>query len=466
MISKSLAKEILNIALSTGGDFAEIYLEDSSSSNISLENSKVDTMSKVSSLGVGIRILNKFKSVYGHTNDVSKKSLLKLASDLAASYNEERIITVENFKTKHIKSNCTIEIPFETVKEEDIISLLRKGSNIMSEVDKCIVRTIAGFSYTLKRVEIFNSDSKHIIDNRSIGRLSLGCMASRDGKLESNFYGPGTRRGFEHFLNSIDVLAKAKQTAQICIKMLDAKEAPSGVMPVVIGNGWGGVLFHEACGHPLEASAVSKGLSCFKKENIGTKVASEVVSAYDDGTISNAWGSSNVDDEGNAPHKTCLIKNGVLQDFLVDKLTGRRLEHEANGSCRRQNYSFEPTTRMSNTYIGAGKSTKDEIIKNTKLGLYAVSFNGGSVDPTTGEFNFGCSEAYIIRNGEICEPVRGATLIGKGHEILHQIDMVADDLDFGQGMCGASSGSIPTNVGQPTLRIKNITVGGNGGKLK
>ena len=195
-------------------------------------------------------------------------------------------------------------------------------------------------------------------------------------------------------------------------------------------------------------------------------IASPLVTAIDDSTIPQEWGSIDIDDEGNFGTKRVLIKDGKLTDFMIDDFNGRRMGREGNGSCRRQNYKYCPTSRMSNTYIDNGKSTPEEIIKATKLGLYAVGFNGGSVDPTTGEFNFGCSEAYIIRDGKIAEPVKGATLIGKGEEILTKIDMVGNDLAFGQGMCGAASGSIRTNVGQPTLRISEMTVGGRGGELK
>lgn len=466
MISKKIAKEVLNVALATGADFAEIYLEDGISSNINIENEKVDSSTTSVSMGCGIRLLNKFQSVYGHTNNVSRSGLVKLAFELSQSFKGERVITVDQIKTKHVKNINKIEIPFESVGKEEIINVLKENCKIMKDFDSRIVRTLSGFMYSIKKVVIFNSDGKNFIDDRSIGRMYFQCVATENGKMEYSFNGPGTKAGWEFFTNAISTKDIAKKSAEICIKMLGAQEAPAGIMPVVLGNGWGGVLFHESCGHPLEASAVSKGLSCFSKDMVGKKIASSVVNAYDDGTIPNAWGSSNMDDEGNKLHKTCLIKNGVLQDFLVDRFNGRRMNHDENGASRRQNYTYEPTSRMSNTYIGKGKSTREEIIAATKLGLYAVSFNGGSVDPTTGEFNFGCSEAYIIRDGKIAEPVRGATLIGKGNEILKQIDMVADDLDLAQGMCGAASGSIPTNVGQPTLRIKSITVGGRGGELK
>ena len=283
--------------------------------------------------------------------------------------------------------------------------------------------------------------------------------------METGFEGPGCQEDISFFRSKVQPRKLARKAAETALLMLTAKECPSGKMPVVIGNGWGGVLFHEACGHPLEASAVSRGLSCFAGKE-GQLIASPIVSAVDDSTIPSAWGSIDIDDEGNLGTKRVLIKDGVLVDFMIDDFNGRRMGREGNGSCRRQNYKFCPTSRMSNTYIDNGKSNPEDIIKATKLGLYAVSFNGGSVDPTTGEFNFGCSEAYIIRDGKVAEPVKGATLIGKGEDILKKIDMVGNDLALAQGMCGAASGSIRTNVGQPTIRISEILVGGRGGELK
>ena len=246
--------------------------------------------------------------------------------------------------------------------------------------------------------------------------------------------------------------------------MLNAKECPSGKMPVIIGNGFGGVIFHEACGHSLEASAVSKNLSVFSNK-LGTKIASDIVSAVDDGTIEGGWGSENFDDEGNPTHRNLLIKDGILTSYLIDPFNGRRMNAKENGASRRQSYKYEPTSRMSNTFILAGKSTPEEIIKNTKFGLYAKKLGGGSVNPATGEFNFAANEAYIVENGKISYPVKGATLIGSGKEVLLKIDMIANDLLRAQGMCGAASGSIPTDVGQPTIRVSEMTVGGRGEKI-
>ena len=223
-------------------------------------------------------------------------------------------------------------------------------------------------------------------------------------------------------------------------------------------------IFHEACGHSLEASSVAKNLSVFSNK-LGTQIASSIVSAVDDGTIEGAWGSENVDDEGNPTHCNLLIKDGILTSYLVDQFNGRRMNTKENGASRRQSYKYEPTSRMSNTFILPGTSTEEEIIKATKFGLYAKELGGGSVNPATGEFNFAANEAYIIENGKISYPVKGATLIGSGKEVLLKIDMVANNLARAQGMCGAASGSIPTDVGQPTIRVSEMTVGGRGEKI-
>ena len=265
--------------------------------------------------------------------------------------------------------------------------------------------------------------------------MSIIVIASKDGEMQMMHSGPGAQKGFEYFKDEIDVVAIAKQTAKSAITMLLADECPAKVMPVIIDNGFGGVIFHEACGHPLEASAVSKNLSPFANK-IGQKVASEVVSAIDDGTIEGGWGSGNFDDEGNKTTRNVLIKDGILQNYLIDNFNGRAMNRDGNGACRRESYKYQPTSRMSNTFIDNGKSTFDEIISSTKYGLYAKSLGGGSVNPTTGDFNFAVNEGYIVENGKIAYPVKGATLIGNGADVLLKIDMVGNNLERAQGICG------------------------------
>lgn len=465
MISKKLAIEVINQALKTGGDFAEIYYEDAIDKTIQVENGKVEMIGERQISGVGLRIEKENQSVYGHTNDVSAKSLLKLASDLSQSFNGKQLITVNDFKKQRIKHVHKKIESYLDVKNDDIIALLKRTNKIMKDYDSRIVRSISRFIIKVEDIAILNSQEKQFNDHRELGRLNLESVAFDQGKVETGFDGPGTRKGFSYFLNELDTDALAKHNAQTTIKMLNAQECPSGKFPVIIGNGWGGVIFHEACGHQLEATSVAKKVSVYS-DLYNQKIGSDLVTAYDDGTIPNAWGSNNIDDEGYPTQKNKLIDKGVLTNYLIDPFNSRKMKGFVPTGCsRRESYKYAPTSRMSNTYIANGKSTKDEIIANTKLAVYAVSFGGGSVNPSTGEFNFGCSEAYLVKDGKICQPLRGATLIGKATEILHNIDMVANDLDVGQGMCGSLSGYVPTNVGQPTIRVSEITVGGRGGSI-
>ena len=466
MISKKLAIEVLNEALSTGADYAEIFYEDSNSFNLVIENGKVETSSSSSLCGVGLRLLKENQCIYGYTNDLSKKGLFALAGSLKQSLHGERLITVTKLEMIRAKNRNPIVRSYNDVSREEKIALIKEGTDYIASLkDPKIVRYIGMFNNQHRSVAVFNSKGKYFQRDTEFGRLAYNVVAADERGFETGFEGPGAQQDISYFHKVVNPVDTAKRAVRVALQNLGAKECPSGVMPVVIGNGWGGVLFHESCGHPLEASAVSKGLSVFAGKQ-GEMIASPLVSAVDDSTMPQAWGSIDIDDEGNLGTKRQLIKDGKLTDYMVDDLNGRRMNREGNGACRRQNYRYIPTSRMSNTYIENGKSTPEEIIKATKLGLYTVGFNGGSVDPSTGEFNFGCSEAYIIRDGKICEPVKGATLIGKGYEILKNIDMVGNDLALGQGMCGAASGSIRTNVGQPTLRISQVTVGGRGGELK
>ena len=469
MLPRQLAIKVLNAALSTGGDYAEIYVEQKHFNAIGLDNGKVESVGGALSFGAGIRILKGFASVYGYTSDLSPKSMLELATKLAASYKGERLIEVKSIKhikvkNKHKIANSVMDIPLE-----EKITYLKECYNITKAVDERLVRIIDSLSNYHTDVEIFNAEGPeaHMYENfQERARLTMSAYAMGENKnIQSAFTGPGRFGGWDFFTKELDYKTKAREIGEKAIMLLTAKECPSGKYPVVIGNGWGGVLFHEACGHPLEASATAKKLSVFS-DSIGKQIASPLVSAYDDGTIENEWGSNNIDSEGIETSKVELIKDGICTGFLVDKSNGRRLNMSPTGCSRRQSYRYPPTSRMSNTYIAAGKDDPEQIIKDTKLGIYVVDFGGGSVEPTTGEFNFSASEAYIIRDGKICEPVKGCTLIGTGQEVLMNIDRVGNDLKLGQGMCGASSGSIPVNVGQPTIRLKEITVGGRGGKLE
>lgn len=463
MISKKLASALLLQATAFGADFAEVYLEDTLSSNVSMENGKIEERVSTNGFGVGVRVLKGLQSAYGYTSDLSKKSLMKLAQDVGKAFSGPRVLTPPPLEKVKVKEIIYLSSqPMETISVKQKIDLLKMVNDTMASFDKRIVRTNVYLSDMVKQVTIFNTLGRHVEDTRRRARLYMIAVAAENGKIENFGEGPGASDGFDFFTSKIKLKEMATETAKSAISLLGAAECPSGKMPVVIGNGFGGVIFHEACGHPFEASAVSKKLSVFW-DKLGKQVANPIVNAVDDGTIPFGWGSTNVDDEGFPAQKVQLIKNGVLNSFMIDQFNGRRMKAEQNGHSRRQNYKFEPTSRMTNTYIENGPHTVEQIIAATQYGLYAKKMGGGSVNPATGEFNFTVSEGYMIRNGKIAEAVKGAALVGKGDETLAKIDMVANDLARAQGMCGAASGSIPTDVGQPTIRVTEITVGGRRG---
>ncbi|MCG4585577.1 TldD/PmbA family protein, partial [Anaerosalibacter bizertensis] len=327
--------------------------------------------------------------------------------------------------------------------------------------DEVISQVTVSYLDEEQNVLIANSEGLMAEDKRVRTRMAIQSVATKSGEMQIGFSAPGASMGFE-FYENIDIEEHGREASRIAKTMIDAEFCPSGKMPVVIHNGFGGVLFHEACGHGLEATSVAKNTSVFSNK-LNEKVASSVVTAIDDGTIPNEWGTTNIDDEGTPTRKNLLIENGILKGYLVDKLNGRRMDYEPTGSSRRQSYKLPPTSRMNNTYIANGKSTFEEIISNTESGLFAKKLGGGSVNPATGDFNFAVMEGYLIENGKITKPVRGATLIGNGTEVLDKIDMVGNNLKLAQGMCGSVSGLVPVNVGQPTIRVKNLTVGGRKG---
>jgi TldD protein len=461
MLSKGIASEVLAKCLVTGGDFAEIFEEDSINNSISLIDGKVENAVGGRTYGIGIRIFKGLNSVYAYTNNNSLDSLLDTAYRAALALGEVEsngslksiILNEEKIDRIHPIIYCPKDVTYNKK-----IIILKEAYNGAKSFSNDISQVVASYADKEQNILIANTEGVYVQDTRVRTRLGVNAIASKENENQTGFEGPGRHQGIEMF-DSIDAEYHGKEAARVAHTMLHAKNCPAGNMTVAIDNGFGGVIFHEACGHALEASAVSKGNSVFANK-LGEQIASTKVTAIDDGTMPNAWGSLNIDDEGNKTRKNVLIENGILKGYMIDKLNGRRMNMEATGSSRRQSYKFQPTSRMTNTYIAAGSDKPENIIKSIENGLYAKKLGGGSVNPVTGEFNFSVQEGYLVKNGVIQEPVRGASLIGKGSEVLMDIDMVGDNLDVAQGMCGASSGSVPTNVGQPMIRVKKMTVGG------
>ncbi len=344
------------------------------------------------------------------------------------------------------------------VPKNDRLDLLRQLDESTRAHGEAIRQVGASVTEKRRAVLIANSEGLWVEDSRQYSRLGLRAIAEKEGGPQTATETPGVLGGFE-FFRGLDVKKVAESAAQSALRMADAGYIDGGMMPVVLGNGFGGVIFHEACGHPLETEAIRKNASPFAGK-IGQPVAQSILTAIDDGTLVNHWGSLNVDDEGMPAQRTVLIENGVLRNYLSDRIGAAQVGIARTGSARRESYKYAPVSRMRNTYIDRGPHSVEEMIASVELGLFAKKMGGGSVDPSTGEFNFSVQEGYVIRGGRIAEPVRGATLIGKGFEVLSLISMIGDDLELAAGMCGASSGWVPTTVGQPTIKIDNILVGG------
>ena len=459
-INETLAKEILEVALSTGGDFAEVYMEKTTNEVLRLHSGKLSTANVSKVKGAAIRIIKGELEVNSSITDCTYENLLKAAKTLAGSFNDKKHVEVQPFVEKKVE----LVVNPKNVRGNDIsreVNLLKTASDTIYAYSKEIVQVICNLTKTEKRIFVFASDSTWQTDYRCNTRLSCQAVASDGKEMETGFDSFGRNQGMEMF-DDFDVVPFAKQVAHDAVEMLHAEPMQGGEIPVVINNGFGGVILHEACVHGLEATSVAKGMSVFCNK-LGQKVASDIVNAVDDGTNLNAWGSINVDDEGTPSKCNVLIENGILKSYLVDKRNSKKMNHPITGSSRRESYKYQTTSRMTNTYFLNGKSTFDEIIKSTEKGLFAEKMGGGSVNPATGEFNFAVQVGYMIENGKITKPVKGATLVGSGKDVLLHIDMIGDNLSCGYGMCGSMSGSVPTIVGQPTIRVSKMTVGGKGG---
>ena len=458
MLNQSVARAVIAEALKTGGDFAEIFLEDRLNHNLSMLSGKVENVNSLRLHGAGVRVLSGVRGVYVYTNDTSEAGLLACARRAADAISAQTSVTAAPLMLRETPNVHPIREMPDRVRQARKIEKMKAAQAVLAATPE-IVQASVGYMDSVQRVLIANSEGLFTTDTRVYTRFVCSAIASNGTENQTGFDGPGAMQGFEIFDQRIDPEQSAKTAAKMAVTMLHAPVCPAGVMPVVIDNGFGGVIFHEACGHSLEATSVAPGNSEFCGK-LGQKVASDKVTAIDDGTMPNEWGSENIDDEGTPTARLVLIENGVLKNYMVDRFNARRMHMPVTGSGRRQGYMFAPTSRMRNTYIAAGDDDNDEIITSMGDGLYAKVMGGGSVEPATGKFNFAVNEGYLVRGGKIAHPVRGASLIGRGSEILPLIDRVGRDMQMAQGMCGSLSGSVPTNVGQPMIRVSSMTVGG------
>ena len=458
MIDRLLCEKVLAAAAATGADYAELFCERTLDHTVNMVDRKVDSIHDAVIAGASVRVFKGLRCVMATTVDTTETGLLRCARQAAEALGEGSAALSIVLRERRFGDVHPIRVVPASASNAEKIDLLKAAYFAAADHSDAIRQTTGFLLDVDHNILVANSEGLYAEDRQIRTRLGITAVAEVNGETQTGRCSPGARCGLELF-DTVDPAGIGRHAAQQAVTMAGAGYCPAGVMPVAIGNGFGGVIFHEACGHSLEATGVAYGNSQFVGK-LGQQIANPKVTAIDDGTIPGAWGSVNIDDEGTPSQRNVLIENGILKSYLIDKFNGRRMGMASTGSSRRQSYAFAPTSRMTNTFIAPGTDSDEDIISGIEYGLFAKEMGGGSVNPVTGEFNFAVNEGYLVRNGRICEPVRGASLVGKGSEVIQKIDMVGRNLDCGQGMCGSSSGSIPTNVGQPMIRVSSITVGG------
>ena len=447
-------------ALRKGGDFAEVYAEDKSSTSAGLDDGRVEQVSSGRDRGAGIRVVVGETTGFAYTADLSEAGLRAAAEAASAVASQggagTRVVSLTR-SPAHVVNR--IEIYPDTVGKAAKVSLLQRVDEAARSMGGAIGQVSAGYADSRKRIIVANSDGLLAEDEQVRHILRISVVANGDAGMQTGFESLGHTIGFELF-DQHDVEELARTAARQAITKLRARPAPSGAIPVVIKAGSGGVLFHEACGHGLEADLVSKGASVYRGK-VGELVASPLVTLVDDGTMAGEWGAIGIDDEGHPSQHNVLIQDGVLTDYMWDHLRARKEGHAHSGNGRRQSYMHLPMVRMTNTYVLNGTENAEDIIRDTPYGVYVAKLGGGSVNTASGDFVFGMTEAYLIENGELTDPLREGNLIGNGPQVLRDIDALANDFAMGNpGTCGKDGQGVPVGDGQPTLRVKSMTIGG------
>jgi TldD protein len=448
LVDPALAERVLERALARGGDFAELYAEARQGFAISLDDGRVERPQGGRERGACVRVVQGDSTYYGYVDGLAEEDLLRVAESASQALHAEARAPA-HLEAARPAAGHAIEIRPEQVEVERKAEVLRACDEHARGLSPEVTQVRVGYVEGRRQVEVFGSDGRAAADDRTRVRLSAQVVARRDGRVETGGDTRGRHQGWE--LIAAEPEQVAEKAARRALTLLDAVDAPTGRLPVVVGNAFGGVLLHEAVGHGLEADAVQKRASVYAGR-LGEQLAGPFVTAYDDGSRANEWGSDGIDDEGTPTRRTTVIEEGRLTAYLYDLVTARRDGAEPTGNGRRESFRHLPQPRMTNTFFAPGDATEH--------GLYAVSFGGGQVEPATGDFVFGVSEGYLIENGKVTAPVRGATLVGNGIDALAAIDGIAADLDIASGYCGKGGQSVPAGVGQPHVRIRELTVGG------
>ena len=459
LVDPELASRVLERALARGGDMAELYAESRRGFALSLDDGRVERPQSGRERGACVRVVQGDSTYYGYVDGLAEEDLLRVAGSVSEAVRGDArkpaALRAAESGTRH-----AISTPPENVQAARKADLLRACDERARAAGAEVAQARIGYAESHRQVEIFGSGGRAAEDDRTRIRLSAQVVARRDGRVETGTDTRGGHAGWELLEDNPEHVAD--EAARRALTALDAVDAPTGRLPVVVGNGFGGVLLHEAVGHGLEADAIQKDASVYAGR-LGERVADPFVTAYDDGSRANAWGSEGVDDEGTPTRRTTVIEDGRLTSYLYDLVRARKDGVQSTGNGRRESFRHLPVPRMTNTFFAPGDATPEELIGGVRRGLYAVSFGGGQVEPATGDFVFGVSEGYLIENGKVSSPVRGATLVGNGLEALRAIDGIAGDLEIATGYCGKGGQTVAAGVGQPHVRLRELTVGGTAG---
>ena len=441
-------------------DDGELFFESSKNESFVLDDNKIKNTSYDTALGYGLRAVTDDVTAYSHSNEISKKSLTEASKSLLSNLKNKNGKTSPSPQRSNLKMYSDIN-PIEAKPFNEKISILKNVDEYLRKKDSLIKQVSASISGEYQEIEIIKSDSQSFQDIRPLIRFNVTVMVEKNGRRETGSYGTGGRMNYDDYIANNDWKKVCDEAYRQAIINLESKDAPAGEMKVVLGPGWPGILLHEAIGHGLEGDFNRKKTSAFHNL-MNQKVASEHVTIVDDGTITNRRGSITIDDEGTPSSNTVLIENGILKNYMQDRLNARLMKTNPTGNGRRESFECAPMPRMTNTFMLNGKHSQEDMIKSVDKGIFAVSFGGGQVDITNGKFVFSCTEAYEINNGKIGSPVKGATIIGNGPDILTKVSMVGNDmkLDPGIGTCGKNGQWVPVGVGQPSILVEEITVGG------
>jgi TldD protein len=458
LVDSDVLERVLSASLAKGGEMAEVFVEDRQTSSAVLDDRRIEELSSGRERGAGIRVVVGETTGFAHTADLTESGLLAAAEAAAAvarrGGGRTRPVALEPRRDAPARDSM---LPSDVEKSAKL-ELLSRADDAARSAGGAITQVQVGYGDSRRRVLIASSEGVHSEDDQIRTRFNVSCVATGDSGMQTGYESVARTEGFEVF-GRVSVEEVARIAATRALGKLDARPAPSGELPVVLAGGSGGILFHEACGHGLEADHIVKDASVYVGQ-VGQQVASALVTLVDDGTVVGEWGNYEVDDEGKAAARNVLIENGVLTDYLWDWLRARKEGRSSSGNGRRQSYQHLPMVRMTNTFLLAGTENADELVAQTPHGVYVAKLGGGQVNTATGDFVFGTSEAYLIEGGKITAPLRDANLIGNGPETLRRIDAVADDFAMMPGTCGKDGQSVPVGCGQATLRIGGITIGG------